>query len=84
VRLAVDFDNIGRLQKSVDGTPPAAKAAFDISKRTVAPKFGQKFLTVFKIQPDVQLPRIVTENYVTVESEPPNERIIRFDEFCIT
>src|SRR5271166_1790343 len=67
----------------MDGTPPAAKAALHISKRTVAPKFGQKFLTVFEIQPYVQLTRVVTDNSVTVESEPPNERIIRFDEFCI-
>src|SRR5580692_4851622 len=67
----------------MDGTPPAAKPAFDISKRTIAPKFGQKFLTVFEIQPDVQLTRVVAEYSVTVESEPPNERFIGFDEFCI-
>src|SRR5580704_617021 len=67
----------------MDGTSPASKPAFDISKRTNAPKFGQKFLAVFEIQPYVQLTRVVAEYSFTVESEPPNERIVGFDEFCI-
>ena len=58
----------------MDGTSPAAKPAFDISKRTILPKFGQKLLTVLEIQPYVELTRVVPENSFTVESEPPNDR----------
>jgi hypothetical protein len=58
----------------MDGTLPVTKPTFDISKRTIAPKFGQKLLTVFEIQPYVELTRVVPENSFKAESEPPNER----------
>jgi hypothetical protein len=51
VGLAVDFNDVSRLQQSVKGTPTAAKPALDIAQRTFAPEIRKEFRTIVEIHP---------------------------------
>ena len=58
--------------------------ALHLAQRTVALKIGQKLHAIIGIQPDAQFIRVVTDNSVMAKPDPPHERIVSLDEFCVT
>src|SRR5215470_497025 len=81
--LAVDFNDVSRLQQSVKGTPTAAKPALDIAQRTFAPEIGEEFRTLVEIHPYVQLARVVADDFVALQPEPSHKGIVCLDKPCV-
>ena len=63
----------------MDGAAPAAQLALHLAQRTVALKIRQKPRTILEIQPDAQFVGVVTDNSVTAQSDPTQERIVSLD-----
>src|SRR6516162_4142518 len=82
VGLTVDFNDVGRLQQSVKGTPAAAKPALDIAQRTFTPEIREEFRAIVEIHPYVQLTRVVPDDFVTLQPEPSHKRIVCLDKPC--
>src|SRR6516164_9250441 len=75
VRLAVDFDDIGREQQRTHRSPASAGMALELAHRTVALQVCPELRAVLQIQPGSQFSCVMTDNIVTMQPIPSNKCI---------
>src|SRR6516165_7566562 len=83
VRLAVDFDDVGRDQQRPHRAPAGASLALELTHRTIALEVRPELRPVLQTQPGAQFLCVVPDNIITTQPIPPYKSVVHFDIFFV-